>query len=170
MPIGVLGIPACDIMPEEDAHQPAPLAEPDTELDAEADMDQTGLYELWPREPDGSPTGFDADQLQQLYLQLSHHCQLMIEMYALTACNSEHQEAAVTVASLLAEYQVDALSSLLLKVKRIVLGLLLQESVMAAPSFPPCRVSNLLARRALSILLSVTLINSVDSLEFGHAF
>ena len=112
MPIDVLGVPACGILPEEDAHQAAPLAEPDTELNADSDIDQTGLYELWPPESDGSPHGFGADQLQQLYLQLSHHCQLMIETFALTACNSDHQEAAVTVANLLAEYQVGAHSSL----------------------------------------------------------
>ena len=110
MPIEVLGVPACGIMSEKDAHQPAPLAEPDTELDAEAGIDQTGLYDLWPPESDGSPHGFGADQLQQLHMQLSHHCQLMIETYALTVCNSNHQEAAVTVANLLAEYQVGAQS------------------------------------------------------------
>lgn len=138
MPIEVLGVPACGMMPDKDAHEAAPLAQPDTELDAEPDTDQTGLYELWPPESDGSPHGFDADQLQRLYMQLSHHCQLMIETYALTACNSDHQEAAVTLANLLAEYQVGA-QSLLLPAHsrnslRIVLGLQasMQESVMTA--------------------------------------
>lgn len=113
MSLEVLGVPACGVLPDKDAHQAAPLAEPDTELEAESDIDPTGLYELWPPESDGSPHGFGADQLQQLYLQLSHHCQLMIEAFALTACNSEHQEAAVTIANLLAEYQVGACSSML---------------------------------------------------------
>lgn len=100
----MLEVPPDEFMPEE----AAPLAEPDTELDAEPDADEAGLYELWPPESDGSPHGFAADQLQQLYLQLSHHCQLMIEVYALAACNKDHQEAAVTVSSLLADYQVGA--------------------------------------------------------------
>ena len=107
----MLQVPPDDYMPEE----AAPLAEPDTELNAEPDAGQAGLYELWPPESDGSPHGFTADQLQQLYLQLSHHCQLMIEVYALAACNSEHQEAAVIVSNLLADYQVGACSFLPLR-------------------------------------------------------
>ena len=144
MPVEVFGVPACGIMPKGNAHQAAPLAEPDTEVDAEPIADQTGLYELWPPESDGSPHGFGANQLQQLYLQLSHHCQLMIEAYALTACNSNHQEAAVTLANLLAEYQVGARSLLLpghsWNTQRIVLGLQasVQEGIVAAQSFFGC--------------------------------
>lgn len=107
----MLEVPPDEFMPEE----AAPLAEPDTELDAEPGAGQAGLYELWPPESDGSPHGFAANQLQQLYLQLNHHCQLMIQVYALAACNSEHQEAAVTVSNLLADYQVGARSCLLFR-------------------------------------------------------
>lgn len=105
----ILEVPPHEFMSEE----AAPLAEPDTEVDAEPDAGQAGLYELWPPESDGSPQGFAVDQLQQLYLQLNHHCQLMIEVYALAVCNSDHQEAAVTVSNLLADYQVVSRSCLL---------------------------------------------------------
>lgn len=103
----MLGAAACDIMPER-AQQVAPLTEPNAEDRPEPDPSRPPSYELWPPEPEDRPYGFDAPQMQQLYLQMNHHCQLMIEMYALTACNSEHQQAAVTVADLLAEYQVGA--------------------------------------------------------------
>ena len=93
-----------DTMPEE--VQAAPLAEPEPEDSPEPDVGQPLSYDLWPPEPNDGPYGFDAGQMQQLYLQMNHHCQLMVEVYALTACNSEHQEAAVILANLLAEYQV----------------------------------------------------------------
>lgn len=114
IPSEVLGVPACDIMTEH-AQLAAPLAEPDTQLNPEPGAGEPLTYTLWPPEPDERPRGFDADQTQQLYLQLNHHCQMMIETYALTACNKDHQEAAVTLANLLAEYQVGTCSIVLLR-------------------------------------------------------
>lgn len=60
----------------------------------------------WVPQPECGPTGFDSDQLKQLYRQLNHHCQLMIQVYALTAPNSHNQETAQSVRELLEHYQV----------------------------------------------------------------
>lgn len=92
----------------EGVQQAAPLAEPNPEDSPEPDPERPLSYDLWPSEHSDRPRGFDAGQIQQLYLQMNHHCQLMVEVYALTACNSEYQAAAVILANLLAEYQVGA--------------------------------------------------------------
>ena len=62
--------------------------------------------DLWERQPDYSPRGFDAEQMKQLYAQLYHHYQLMVEVYALTACDGSQQETAYQLGNLLVEYQV----------------------------------------------------------------
>ena len=105
----VLGLPEHISMPE-DLEQAVPLAEPDIGCDSEAGNAQQDSYDLWPTEPVYGPRGFDGDQIKQLYQQLRHHCQLCVEVYALTACNSNHQEAAVTIFNLFAEYQVGVCS------------------------------------------------------------
>ncbi len=101
----VLGMPACDFM-ADDQHQAAPAVaeEPDTSPQQQVAQPLTDY--LWVDEPDYSPRGFDADQIKQLYSQLNHHCQLIIEVYALTACNSSQQETATQLGSLLSEFQV----------------------------------------------------------------
>ena len=100
----VLGVAAYDVMPEGQQQQ-APSAGDNNDDAPEADKAPPS-YDLWPPEPDFSPTGFDAGQMKQLYLQLSHHCQLMIEVCALTACSTVHQGVAATLFDLLAQYQV----------------------------------------------------------------
>ena len=93
LPNEVLGVPACHII-AQGQDDTSPLSPPILPGD------------LWPRDPDYSPRGFDAAQIRQLYLQLNHHCQLMIEVFALTACNSSYQETATQLGNLLCEYQV----------------------------------------------------------------
>ena len=102
-----LGIPAYD-MPQDEPMQDAAGAElDDVDNSAEA-AEPILLGDLWPRDTDSGsdPIGFDADQIKQLYRQLNHHCQLLIEVFALTACNGSHQDTAEQIGSLLCDYQV----------------------------------------------------------------
>ena len=101
----VLGVPACDYAPEHQ-QQAAPLAELASSCEEEADNARQLTWALWPQEPGSGPRGFNTEQIKQLYLQLNHHCQLMVEVYALTACNSSHQESAAALLDLFADYQV----------------------------------------------------------------
>ena len=88
--------------------QDAAGAELDDVNDAAEAAEPILLGDLWPRdaEADIGPTGFGADQMKQLYRQLNHHCQLLIEVFALTACNGSHQDTAEQIGSLLCDYQV----------------------------------------------------------------
>ena len=96
----------------EQQHLAAPLSEADVIVDDDGHANDNGnevqqlSYDLWPRYPGFGPMGFDVEQTTQLYLQLHQHCQLMIQVYALTACNKQYQEAAVITRNLIAEYQV----------------------------------------------------------------
>ena len=104
----VLGVPAYD-MPNETQNHVVPGIEPDDNDAIDETEESPVLFgDLWPRNPDAylGPQGFDADQIKQLYRQLNHHCQLLIEVFALTACNATHQETAKQLGSLLCEYQV----------------------------------------------------------------
>ena len=130
----VLGLPAHIGMPE-DQEQAAPLAEPDSGYGSEMGDAQQHSYDLWPPEPVYGPIGFDGDQTKQLYRQLHQHCQLLVEVYALTACNSSHQEAAVTIYDLFTEYQVDIA---FLSVYNHILALLLSMQAVMQPSWCCC--------------------------------
>ena len=105
MPNEVLGVPACDFM-GQDQQLTAPLAEVDGSSAPAVQHRPPLTGDLWPQEPDLSPRGFDAEQIKQLYRQLSHHCQLLIQTYALTECNSSHQDTATQLSDLLNDYQV----------------------------------------------------------------
>lgn len=105
MPNEVLGVPACDFM-GQDQQLTAPLAEDDGSPAPAVRHRPPLTGDLWPQEPDLSPRGFDAEQIKQLYHQLSHHCQLLIQTYALTECNSSHQDTATQLSDLLNDYQV----------------------------------------------------------------
>ncbi len=105
MPNEVLGVPACNFMGQGQQHT-APLAEDDGSPAPAVRLRPPLTGDLWPQEPDLSPRGFDAEQIKQLYRQLSHHCQLLIQTYALTACNSSHQDTAAQLGDLLNDYQV----------------------------------------------------------------
>ncbi|KAL0054710.1 hypothetical protein WJX82_001301 [Trebouxia sp. C0006] len=104
MPNEELGVPACDFM-GQDQQLTAPLAEGDGSPAPPVRQRPPLTGDLWPQEPDLSPRGFDAEQIKQLYCQLSHHCQLLIQTYALTDCNSSHQDTAAQLSDLLNDYQ-----------------------------------------------------------------
>lgn len=100
VPDAVLGVPAC-MIPEGAQHMVC------------VDQDYQHMYEqhqgvppAWVSQPVSGPVGFGSNQVKQLYRQLNHHCQLMIQIYALTAPNRQHQQTAHTVKELLDTYQV----------------------------------------------------------------
>jgi len=105
MPNELLGVPACNFMGQGQQHT-APPAEGDGSPAPAVRLRPPLTGDLWPQEPDLSPRGFDAEQIKQLYRQLSYHCQLLIQTYALTACNSSHQDTAAQLSDLLNDYQV----------------------------------------------------------------
>lgn len=101
VPNEVLGVPAC-MMP--DGLQQLITGDQEYQMYGEyQDAPQT-----WCPEPPSGPTGIDCAQFKQLYRQLNQHCQLMIQVYALTAPNSQHQQTAYSVRQMLDEYQVIA--------------------------------------------------------------
>lgn len=105
MPNQMLGVPACDLVCQ-DQQLTAPLAEGDGSPVPAVRHRPPLTGDLWPQEPDVSPRGFNAEQIKQLYRQLSQHCQLLIQTYALTDRNSSHQDTAAQLSDLLNDYQV----------------------------------------------------------------
>lgn len=102
----MLGVPACDFA-GTGQHYATPIAEADSESSPGSERYRSPLSDtLWPPEPDFSLRGFDAEQVKQLYRQLNHHCQLLTQVYALTACKVSHQNTADQVRNLLDDYQV----------------------------------------------------------------
>lgn len=101
VPNEVLGVPACMVPAEQYA------ADFDGQL-YDSHLEEPALpAEAWfPEQSCSQPCGLDAAQIKQLYRQLNQHCQLMIQVYALTARNSQHQQTAASVKQLLEQYQV----------------------------------------------------------------
>ena len=98
VPNEVLGVPAC-MMPNGPQ-----LITGDQGYQMYAEYQDAP--QTWCPEAPSGPTGFDCVQFKQLYRQLHQHCQLMIQVYALTAPNSQHQQTACNVRQMLDEYQV----------------------------------------------------------------
>lgn len=97
-PDAVLGVPAC--MVPDSGQQVMPLD------DQQAYEHQQDPHSAWFPQPQSGPTHLDCNQFKQLYKQLNNHCQLMIQVFALTAPNRQHQQTAHVVKELLETYQV----------------------------------------------------------------